>query len=99
MREPVQVVKTEDLEEEALRARLAGNARIVELFDKLKAPEAKRLASLRKYKVDSKLIEVLEGKVKEEEATAAKAAAKADSKALPPKTEPSSGEGAPEVTS
>jgi len=74
------------------RERLA-TPRIKELFDKLGAPEAKRLASLKKYAVDAKLIEILEGKVKEEESARAKSAAKAAAvtqsvtTALPPGTE------------
>lgn len=60
----------------AVQARL-DNPRIRELFDALGAPEAKRLAALQKYKVDSKLIEILEGKVNEERAAREKAAARA----------------------
>lgn len=80
----------DEVELVAARERLS-NPRIKELFDQLGAPEAKRLASLQKYKVDSKLIEVLEGKVKEEAEAKAKAAAKKaeqDAKALPPPSEP-----------
>lgn len=94
MRVPTQNTKAEDPEEAASRARLASNPRLIELFDQLKAPDAKRLASLKKYKADSKLVEILEGKVKEEEAAQAKAAAKA----LPP-VQDDQKSSAPEVTS
>jgi hypothetical protein len=98
MRMPQPEAKSDDPEESAARERLAKNPKIVELFDKLKAPEAKRLVTLKKYKVDTKLIEVLEGKVKEQEAAEAKAAAKENEKALPPASEQAS-ESTQEATS
>jgi hypothetical protein len=66
----------EEVEDKAAQERL-NNPRIKELFDLLGAPEAKRLAALTKYATDGKLIEVLEGKVKDAELVKAKEEAKA----------------------
>jgi len=80
MRQPIAVgaesAKSADGPTAEQQARLA-HPRIKELFDKLGAPEAKRLVTLEKYKVDAKLIEILEGKAKEIDDAAAKTAAKA----------------------
>jgi hypothetical protein len=102
MRMPAPEEKAEKDERDAAAGRLA-NPRIKELFDLLGAPEAKRLATLQKYKVDSKLIEVLEGKVKEEQAAkdkqAMRDANKEPAKALPAPDDQSAGDGANEVAS
>ena len=90
MRMPAPEVKAEEIVDTVLHGRL-DNPKIRELFDFLGAPEAKRLAALRKYKADSKLIEVLEGKVTEEKSVREKAAAQALSEANPevtPETAP-----------
>ena len=84
MRQPPPPTKEEAVETGA-KERL-NNPRIKELFDLLGAPEAKRLTTLKKYATDAKLIEVLEGKVKEEQAAKEKQAA-SDAKALPPPQE------------
>jgi len=68
--------KTADGPSPEQQARLS-HPRIKELFDKLVVSEAKRLTVMEKYKVDAKLIEILEGKVKEMDEAAAKTAAKA----------------------
>lgn len=66
----------------AVKARLE-TPKIKDLFDKLKAPMGKRIAALEKYKTDSKLVEVLESKIREEEAAAARAASKNSTPELP----------------
>ena len=90
MRMPTPEVKDESDKgnAEGTRNPRLDNPKLKELFDFLGAPEAKRLAAMQKYKADSKLIEVLEGKVAEEKAARAKTAAKA--LALPPPAETTS---------
>lgn len=53
---------------EALLRERIEKPEIKELFDKLEAPEAKRLAGAEKYQSDDKLIEVLKKRVAEQEA-------------------------------
>lgn len=53
-------------EDDKIRARME-NPKIKELFDKLQAPQAKREATLKKYRSDEKVIEVLGKKVEEME--------------------------------
>ena len=66
---------------EVARKNRLEDPKIKELFDLLKAPEAKRLATLERYPDDDALIKTLERKVEEEQAAKAKQAAK-DAKAL-----------------
>jgi len=51
---------------DAVQARLE-HPRLKMLFDQLGAPPAKRLATLERYPDNDKLIQILEGKVKEED--------------------------------
>jgi len=81
---------------DATRARM-DNPKIKALFDQLKAPISKRIAALEKYKSDSKLIEVLEGKVREAMSSAVVTAMESLQPALPPPSSeaPSSKEAQP----
>lgn len=57
---PVSEEKEKADEEEAILARLKGNPKIEELFERLGAPRAKVVATLKKYPSDEELISVLE---------------------------------------
>jgi len=65
MREPAPP-SAEELEEAAIRVRL-DSPEIKELFDKLNATPAKRLAALRKYKTDEEVMAVLTKRITEAE--------------------------------
>lgn len=69
---PVTAVAKEKDQNTILLERI-NQPRIRELFDHLDAPEAKRLATAEKYRVDSKLIEVLEKRLAEQQAIKEKA--------------------------
>lgn len=71
---PVSSVVTRRSKEDALKARIE-QPKIKELFDKLEAPPAKRIAAAEKYVSDEKLLEVLEKRLKEKEEVDAKKAA------------------------
>jgi hypothetical protein len=63
---PVSAVVSQKKPEDDLQRRVR-QPKIKELFDKLNAPEAKRLATADKYRSDEKLIEILEKRLKEQE--------------------------------
>jgi hypothetical protein len=73
---PVPSVSSARKKEDDLKARIEA-PRVKELFDKLGAPDAKRISTAQKYPTDEKLIEVLEKRLAEETAAAEKKAADA----------------------
>jgi hypothetical protein len=88
---PVRQAVQEKKAADDIKSRI-NNPKIKELFDKLDAPEAKRLASAEKYRNDAKLIEILEKRLVEqtaaaEKAAGEKAAAEAAAQAAAPQTE------------
>lgn len=94
---PVQQAVQQKGKEDALKQRIA-NPKIKELFDKLDAPEGKRLASAEKYRNDTKLIEVLEKKVKEQEDTKKKQEGEAAAAAVVEKAKSSTPDATPPAT-
>lgn len=73
---------------EALLKERIEKPEIKELFDKLEAPEAKRLAGAEKYQSDAKLIEVLKKRVLEQEAMKEEDRRKAAREGKDPAAEP-----------
>lgn len=76
---PVSAVVTQKRPQDELQRRI-NQPQIKELFDKLGATDAKRLASAEKYRSDDKLVEILKKRLQEQEEGA--------KKDLPPATDP-----------
>lgn len=86
---PVSSVVNTQRKNDVIKERI-NQPKIKELFDKLEAPEAKRIATAEKYRSDDKLLEILNKRVEEANAVKAKAEtqkqddAKGETKTEPP---------------